>query len=281
MRISFLLTMAFLVLTNTLFAFIPYKEVSFPYLIERGKSSTHHHKHPCSAFHFFNKLFGYREKGARGPRGYRGIQGIEGPQGTDGPQGTSGPQGPQGFQGVPGPQGPQGLQGRQGPQGLQGREGPPFSTANASFYINVNQDSNTTINAGANFPFTEPTGTPFFPPQGIDLNANNAFTFSKPGFYQVSYGVAVSVQNSMALIGLFYNHNPTGGTFIPGSLIFINNLLNPLNLYVSTITIPIETSQTLSLVNFGIENQPIQLQTPLPTFTQGAFITITRVADLP
>jgi hypothetical protein len=176
-----------------------------------------------------------------------------------------------------GPPGPAGAQGIQGPIGPPGPPGPSFTMASASFYINVDDESGPSIPAGANFPFM----TSFFPPIGITYsNSSNTFSFSQTGLYLVSYGAAVSLNDGFACISLFYNNNPTGGSMVTGSKIFINNIPQVGNLYSSTIIVPIsDLSQTLSLVNSG-EDQ-ITLQNPLGLLTQGAYITITRVGDFP
>jgi len=190
-------------------------------------------------------------------------------QGPPGPRGPRGPRGPQGATGHKGAQGPQGIQ---GPQGVQGPEGPPFSTATASFYILATQEGpNVSVNALSNFPFQ----ASFFPPQGITFDStNNNFSFAQTGLYLVSYGA--SIGQSSAFISLFYDNNPTGGTQIPGSQIYINNVDN---LFGTTIIIPItSTSQRLSLVNSSLGTLSLHVGFGE---AMGAYITITRVSDLP
>lgn len=158
------------------------------------------------------------------------------------------------------------------PPGPPGPPGPAFSTSAASFALEFSSLGAFVTLPGDNIPFN----TTFFSPIGITYDVtNNNFSFSQSGIYLVSYGVSLNTTGEPIdrFVSLFYNNDPIGGTQIPGTQFFINV---DSNLIGTTIAIPITTSQKLSLVNSGPDNIDFS-----PANSMVAYITITRIADLP
>lgn len=187
-----------------------------------------------------------------------------------------------GRRGPTGPTGPIGPTGTTGMTGATGSQGSPFSSAAASRVIISLNYVCIPIGALENFPFALPgdggVGT-ILAEQGISYDSStNSFVFSQTGFYLISYGFVLANSTSDALAALYL-----GGTKVIGSEIYNHE---PRNMCDATVVIPIsDISQQLSLVNTSLGTLDL-MPNPYPNVDglsppTVAFMTITRVADLP
>jgi hypothetical protein len=124
-------------------------------------------------------------QGPPGPRGPKGALGNVGPKGPLGPTGpTGGPTGPTGLTGSTGPIGSRGATAVIGPTGPSG--------FNASYMYGVfSSPTNTgqSVNGGSSIVYNQFVSSSDNAITQISGPAGTLFTFHKPGFYEITYGV--------------------------------------------------------------------------------------------